>query len=318
MKPDLSLLRASRAALDPAELADVRRAAQVAADAAFLREAFDQAAIIAVTDARGTITAVNSHFCALSGYEEAELIGQNHRIIRSGWHDKAFFADMYRTIGAGKVWHGEICNKAKDGRLYWVATTIVPRRGIDGLIESFTAIRFDITPLKEAKAVLWRLANFDPLTDLPNRRHFIDQLDEALAGGAPLVVGMLDVDEFKSVNDRHGHDAGDELLRVIAMRLRTVLPEGDLVGRLSGDEFAMILRAPSRDAADDPRVAAILAAMREPVLLDGAMHRLSMSIGLCACPADATGSSAALKRADIALYRAKAAGRNRAVAFVRD
>ncbi len=296
----------------------IARMLEVESSAAFLKEAFDHAAIIAVTDARGVITSVNSRFCALSGYSEEELIGNTHRIVRSGFHDRSFFTSLYRTISRGHVWHGEICNRAKDGALYWVDTTIVPRRGHSGKIESYTAIRFDITPQKEAEEALWQLANIDALTGLPNRRKFIEDLEHHVAhGGEPLIVAMIDVDEFKRVNDGFGHDTGDRLLEAVGGRIHASLGPSDIVGRLGGDEFALILRNPALDG-EDRRIARILAAAREPIAIDGERHQTSASIGTARYPDDGTTAREMLKVADISLYQAKAKGGDRAEAFTEE
>jgi len=122
----------------------------------FLQSAVDHHAIVAMTDARGRITSVNDAFCEISGYDRSELIGQDHRIVNSGFHPKSFFKDMYRTIASGEVWHGDLRNRAKDGRIYWVKSTFVPFVGEDGKVRRYVAIRDDITHLKEIESRLSR------------------------------------------------------------------------------------------------------------------------------------------------------------------
>ena len=154
----------------------------------FIRYALDCSAIVAVTDVRGTITFVNEKFCEISGYSRNELIGANHRILRSGVHDAEFFRSMYHQIANGRNWHGEICNKKKNGEIYWVDTTIVPHVAASGKVDSYTAIRFDITErkcveaqLRESRKQLEIVANLDVLTDLPNRRYFQSYLEKIIA-----------------------------------------------------------------------------------------------------------------------------------------
>ena len=304
-----------RMALDPhdeaATLDSVREAQNWIT---FYKEALDEAAIVAVTDTRGAILSVNRKFCELSGYTEAELIGSNHRLLRSGIHNKAFFRDLYKTISHGRVWHGTICNRAKSGELYWVETTIVPHRTLDGRIQSYTAIRFDITPQKLAEDHLTRLANVDPLTGLPNRRRFIEDLEPAIRRPETgFFVGIMDVDHFKDINDTLGHSAGDELLVEIAQRLRAALPVADFVARLGGDEFAVVLHHGPAQA--EALIEQIYKALEPPIWLGGRRLRPSVSLGLTQFPQGGGTVSELLKHADIALYAAKERGRNRAELF---
>ena len=132
----------------------VSELARIHAELAAYKAALDQHAIVAVTDRRGTIISVNDGFCRTSGYTAEELIGKTHRVVNSGHHPKRFFVQMWRVIGKGEVWHGEVCNRAKDGRLYWVDTTIVPTRGTCGAISGFISIRYEITERKRAEASL--------------------------------------------------------------------------------------------------------------------------------------------------------------------
>lgn len=291
----------------------------------FIRYALDSAAIVVNTDVQGTITFVNSKFCEISGYSQMELIGANHRMLHSGTHDKAFFKAMYREIAQGRNWHGEICNRRKDGSLYWVDTTIVPHVGGRGKVDSYTAIRFDITERKQlevallaSKEHLKQIANIDPLTGLPNRRHFQERLENLVsdyaAGGAPFHFGLMDVDSFKEINDSFGHYAGDDLLQSIGDRLRPLGGDQVFLYRVGGDEFALIMVGAS-DGEASLFFECVLEVLRNPMAIGSSSRRCSASIGIAACPRDAADAESLIKAADLALYRAKALGRDRAERF---
>ena len=295
----------------------------------FVRFALDSAAIVAITDTRGTITFVNSKFCEISGYSEAELLGSNHRMLKSGFHDTGFFREMYRTIAHGRVWHGEIGNRRKDGSIYWVDTTIVPHMAASGKVDSYTSIRFDITPLKNAEedlrtsqAHLEKIVNIDPLTGLPNRRRFQSYIEEIVArcahGGADggFHLGVLDLDSFKDVNDSLGHDAGDRLLQIVVRRLEAFTERNErfFIARLGGDEFGLILSGMGEVQAQ-ALFEAVLESLREPVRLNAALRRCSASLGLAVFPRDARDPETLFKLADIALYHAKALGRDRSEVY---
>lgn len=211
------------------------------------RKAVDAAAIFSETDLSGRITYVNEQFCDVSGYPREELLGANHRILNSGFHPPEFFVGMWRTISRGQVWKGEICNRGKDGTVYWVDSTMVPL--VDestGQVRKYLSIRFDVSEKRQLLHTLqWRVGH-DVLTGLPNRAYLSDLLNQALessrADGIPLAVCMLDLDGFKAVNDGYGHASGDLLLIEVAKRLKSIMRGEDVVARLAGDEFVLILR----------------------------------------------------------------------------
>ncbi len=305
---DMHLANAKIAATDAQREACLTDLLQLAS---FQRDALDAAAIVAVTDRSGVITSVNAKFCDISGYSEAELIGQTHRVVRSGVHDRAFFKDLYHTIGRGAVWHGVICNRAKSGHFYWVDTTIVPHADGSG----YTAIRFDVTPQKEAERRLWRLANVDPLTGLANRRRVMELLGRATEDGKPFLLAILDIDHFKDVNDSAGHAMGDRLLQSVADCLKGAITPGDELGRLGGDEFALILRGDGDGDAARARLDELSAAIAHNPAAQGFGWSIQASIGAASFPRDALDVHDLMKWADMALYAAKRAGRGCARLF---
>ena len=280
------------------------------------RTAVDAAAIFSETDLSGRITYVNEQFCSISGYRRDELLGANHRILNSGLHDPAFFDGMWRALVAGKVWKGEICNRAKDGSLYWVDSTMVPL--IDpasGRVRKYVSIRFDVTEKRQLLHTLqWRVGH-DVLTGLPNRAYLSDLLNQALEFSRrediALAVCMLDLDGFKAVNDGYGHASGDLLLVEVANRLKGILRVGDAVARLSGDEFVLILRHVQQPKELQAALQRVLKAIAAPYSIRDREVSVSASIGVTLFPLDNEDADTLVRHADQALYVAKQSGRNR-------
>ncbi len=291
--------------------------------------ALDQHAIVATTDSDGTITYVNQGLCDISGYSQDELIGQNHRLLNSCTHPAEFFQGMYQTLSAGQVWRGEICNRAKNGSLYWLMTTIVPYLDSDGKPTQYIAMRTDITERKLAEAQIYSLAFYDPLTGLPNRRLLNDRLGQTLAASKRSqrysALMFIDLDNFKPLNDLHGHAVGDLLLVEVAHRISTCIREADTVARFGGDEFVVILGELNEDKAGSAAQAGIVAEKIRNALADAysltlqrdgdaaaftVEHHCTSSIGVALFINQETTSEEALKHADLAMYQAKAHGRN--------
>lgn len=210
--------------------------------------------IVAVTDRRGVITDVNQRFVEISKYSREELIGQTHRIVNSGRHPKEFFREMWRTIGRGQIWQGEICNRDKEGGEYWVTTTIIPLLDAEGRPERYVAIRNDITRLHQVERELWKLAYFDSRTQLPSRPSVLEALEECTKRSDELwcAFASLSIDDLSPVNDAFGYAKGDALLLYAARCLESLGEPVRLVGHIDTGMFGLLLPAlgEEREAAE--------------------------------------------------------------------
>jgi diguanylate cyclase (GGDEF)-like protein/PAS domain S-box-containing protein len=271
---------------------------------------------IMTTDGDGVITSVNPAFCTITGFAVDEVIGHKSSIFRSGRHDAAFFEDMWTRLVATGAWEGEIWNRRKNGETYPQWLTITAVRDAEGRVTEYVSLFSDITERKQQEAAIWHQANFDPLTGLANRSLLQDRLERALAHArrhrSKVGLIFLDLDGFKWINDSLGHDVGDELLIDVALRLNACVREQDTVARLGGDEFTVVVH--DLHDVEDLRTISdkLVAVLRDPFMLASTRHYLSGSVGITVFPDDGDNVQTLLRNADIAMYKAKQSGKNRA------
>ena len=267
-----------------------------------------------VTDSENLIVAANLAVCRMSGYSLEELLGQNPRILSSGRATPDFYAVLWQALGSHDYWEGEIWNKQKNGANYPRHLKISVLRNADGSIRNFVANFTEIEASQEVADRLAYLAYHDPLTNLPNRLAFESQLAQSLRScereGHQLALMLIDLDNFKNINDTLGHHVGDQLLQNVALRLRECVRASDLVARIGGDEFVVVL-----PDIESPLTAARVASKIQSNLADSyriADHILyaTPSIGISLYPIDGSDPGTMLRNADTAMYHAKSAGRN--------
>lgn len=281
--------------------------------------AFESQEGILVTDADGIIQRVNNAFTEITGFTANEAVGHNPRILKSGKHEHEFYADMWAKIKLNGIWQGEIWNRRKNGELYLEWETISEVRDDAGVLTHYVANFIDISERKAAENQIRNLAFYDPLTGLPNRRLLMDRLNLALVAGARHkrqgALLFIDLDDFKTLNETLGHAQGDLLLQQVASRLAVCTRESDTVARLGGDEFVVMLEDLSENAVEAATQAEsvaekILNALNASYQLENQEIRSTPSIGITLFGDQQEGVDEMLKRADMAMYQAKSAGRN--------
>jgi diguanylate cyclase (GGDEF)-like protein/PAS domain S-box-containing protein len=269
---------------------------------------------IFIANKGGAIEWVNPAFEVLTGYRATEVAGENPRVLKSGEQDDQFYRDLWRTILKGEVWRGRVTNRHRSGSLYTAEQTITPIRGDDGSVTHFVAIHEDITAQLESEQRIAHMALHDFLTDLPNR-YALDsrleiELNRARRLGSRVSVLLIDLDNFKDINDTFGHAAGDQLLVAVGQRLKHTLRDIDSTCRLGGDEFAILQTDISSRKNAAQLAERLLRVFSESFKVASQEIFISASIGISISNRDKTSKSEFMKQADLALYRAKSEGRN--------
>ncbi len=274
----------------------------------------NSAEAIVITDSNNNILRVNQSFTTITGYSLEEVVGKNPRVLNSGLQGADFYREMWSTLLATGCWQGEIMDSKKSGEIYpkWLSIALV--RDEQGAISNFIALFSDITARRASFDRVQHLANYDALTNLPNRILLNDRVESAIATAkrnkSKLGILFIDLDRFKNVNDTMGHHVGDILLQAVAARLQTCVRESDTVARLGGDEFVILLSNINDEKDADLVAQKIIDLIGKPFILGEYQANIGASIGGSIYPIHGADRVTLLKNADTAMYTAKEKGRN--------
>ena len=296
--------------------ADVRRHRRVAEQRVrLLSLAVEQSPVsVAVTDREGRISYVNPKFEQVSGYSLAEIQGRLFTFLVSEHVSEVRLELLWDTIRDGREWRGEFCNRRKDGEIFWEYATVAPLTDEAGNLSHFVVVKEDISVRRAYEERLLRQANYDEVTELPNRVLMLDRLHQsmALANRHNLVTALLyvDLDRFKTVNDVFGHGAGDEVLRAVAGRLTGKVHQSDTVARVGNDEFVIILQGVPSGRTAEKVARRVLEGFTRPFRVKDQEMFITASIGISLSPADGDDPQVLLRNAGLAVGQAKESGRN--------
>ena len=298
---------------------DITQRKEAETDLRVAATAFNSQLGMAITNADQIVLRINQAFTDITGYEEQDAVGKTLSFLNSGRHEPEFYEDMLAAVRITRAWRGEIWNRRKNGEIFPSQCTMTAVRTDDGTVTHFINSLTDITQMKATEDEINKLAFYDPLTGLPNRRMLLDRLRLAMAEsnrtGNIGALQFIDLDNFKTLNDTLGHDMGDLLLQQVGQRLKQCMREGDTVARLGGDEFVVMLKDLSSDileAASQAEIVGgkILSGVAEPYRLAGLEYQITPSIGITHFRGFEATIDDLLKQADLAMYQAKALGRN--------
>jgi len=286
------------------------------------RKIFDSAGEgMVITDGAGRILAVNEAFTAITGYDQAEAVGQNPRMLKSGQQDAEFYDRMWRHLQEKDTWEGEIWNRRKDGTVYpqWLTITGIHNEQREAVF--YFATFYEIGEQKKREKQIAFLAYHDLLTRLPNRASLEYKLAKSLARvnseGGKMSLLYIDLDNFKNINDVFGHKQGDDLLIQVSQRLASVLTGNDMLCRIGGDEFILLLDQIDNESLVYLAAGRIQAVLKKPFLLDFKKIYVSASIGISVYPGDGDTPLDLIRSADMAMHKAKREGKNRHVQFTK-
>jgi diguanylate cyclase (GGDEF)-like protein/PAS domain S-box-containing protein len=270
---------------------------------------------VLVTNAEGNITDVNQTFLLTTGYTYEEVLDKNPRFLQSGQHQSAFYEQMWQVAHETGHWYGKISNRCKNGEIYttWMSMSAV--RGEHNEVTHYVAVYSDMNPRQEESQRIYRLTHYDSLTKLPNQLLFHEYLTRACRRQERLALLYLDLEDFKQINEQFGFEIGDQVLKVIALRLKQCVRESDTVSRLESDEFGIILSPISQDEEVHEMAKNICASVAQPILLNGQNPQVTCNIGICFYPDDKIPDENhhiknLIQRADMAMYLAKESGKN--------
>jgi diguanylate cyclase (GGDEF)-like protein/PAS domain S-box-containing protein len=268
---------------------------------------------ILVTDRNNRIVMVNGAFTRLTGYTAEDALGRDPAFLSAGRTPKAAYQEMWGSLTERGFWEGELWDRRKSGELYLKRLSIATVQNLHGHLTHYVGIFSDITARRELEDRMTFLAHHDSLTQLPNRLNLLDRLEQTISlakrNSNRVALMLIDLDRFKTINDTLGHHAGDRVLVEVARRLRASLRESDIVARLAGDEFVVVIT--ETESFDYTMLVAnkIIEVVSAPCQIDDLEVATSPSVGISFYPDDANEVSELMANADVAMYRAKASGR---------
>ncbi|CCO24872.1 sensor domain-containing protein [Maridesulfovibrio hydrothermalis] len=264
---------------------------------------------IIITDNKGQALQINPAFTEITGYTLDEIRGKNPRILKSDYHDENFYKEMWNTLAENGTWEGELWNRHKSGEIYPQRLSISAIHNSEGIVTHYVGVNNDISELKRKEEKIHFYAYHDVLTNLPNRKLFSDrlrlELEKAGREGYQVALLYMDIDDFKKVNDSLGYTIGDELLKQISKRIKTLLDDSDIFARLGSDEFA-VAQVDIRNINNVITLAQKINGLTiKPFMIEGHEIFINSSMGISIFPDDTDCPEQLILHADTAMHQIK-------------